>query len=149
MQVVGITLKTSLRNERSKSEIPPFFHKVLEEHKLDSIAGRLNANRLCVFQMEKDNPEFDYTMGVEVGSSSDGPEGFTHLLLPASSYVSVGIVKRGHDDVGKAFEFIFKEWIPNSIFIPTGQPAFIYYDKAFFDIYDRDGYGPLVDPCGI
>lgn len=140
IRVVGITLKTSFKDERNKTEIPPFFHKVLEDGKLDSVPGRLNTNQLCVFEMKKGNPDFNYTMGVEVDEMSKPPETITQLLLPASKYVTVKIVKRGPEDVGKAFAFIFKEWIPASIYIPTGAPAFIYYDDEFFSVYNKHGY---------
>lgn len=140
MQVVGITLKTSFKEDRSKSEIPPFFHKVLEEHKLDTVPERLNTNQLCVFEMKRDNPDFNYTMGVEVTNTTNAPDEMTRMFLPASRYVAIKIIKRGHEDVGSAFGYIFKEFIPQSIYIPTGEPAFIYYDDEFFSIYNAKGY---------
>jgi AraC family transcriptional regulator len=140
MQVVGITLKTSFKDERNKKEIPPFFHSVLEEGKLDLIPDRLNANQLCVFEMKKDNPDFNYTMGVEVNKTDNAPQDMTKLVLPSSKYASVKIIKRGPEDVGSAFGHIFKEFIPNSIYIPTGEPAFIYYDEEFFSIFNAKGY---------
>lgn len=140
IQVVGITLKTSFKDERNKIEIPPFFHKVLEERKLDSVSDRLNTNQLCVFEMKKDNPDFNYTMGVEVNKTNNAPQEMTKMVLPAGKYVAVKIIKRGPEDVGSAFGYIFKEFIPNSIYIPTGEPAFIYYDEEFFSIYNVKGY---------
>lgn len=140
IQVVGITLKTSFKDERHKTEIPPFFHKVLEEGKLESVSDRLNANQLCVFEMKKDEPDFIYTMGVEVNKTDKAPQEMTKMLLPASKYVAIKIIKRGPEDVGTAFGHIFKEFIPNSIYIPTGKPAFIYYDEEFFGIFNEKGY---------
>ncbi len=140
MVVYGISLKTSFANGRNKKEIPPFFHHVLEEGRLEMVSGRLNSNQLCVFEMKKDNPDFFYTMGVEVSGVSQLPEGMTKIKLPASKYIAVKIIKRGPEDVGNAFGFIYKEYIPNSIYIPTGEPAFIYYDDEFFSIYNEKGY---------
>lgn len=140
LSVVGITLKTSFSNDRNKSEIPPFFHKILKEGRLDDVPGRLNLNQLCVFEMKKGVPDFNYTMGVEVMENSIVPTGMNKLYLPASLYVSVRTVKRGPEDVGKAFGFIYKEYIPNSIYVPTGAPSFIYYDKEFFDVFNARGY---------
>jgi len=140
IRVVGFTLKTSFKDERNKTEIPPFFHNVLEEGKLDSVSDRLNTNQLCVFQIKKNNPDFSYTMGVEVSKANNVPVNMTELILPSSKYVTVKIVKRGPEDVGQAFGYIYKEWIPNTIYIPTGEPAFIYYDDEFFEIYNKHGY---------
>lgn len=143
----GITLKTSFKDERNKTDIPPFFHKTLEDGKLELVPDRINKNQLCVFEMKKGNPDFIYTMGVEVDNISNISEiSMTKLLLPASKYVAVKIIKRGPEDVGKAFGYIFKDFIPNSVFVPTGKPAFIYYDDEFFSIYNKMGYAgnPLV-----
>ncbi len=140
MQVVGITLKTSFKNDRNKKEIPPFFHKVLDERKLETVNNRINNNQLCVFGMKKDNPDFAYTMGVEVAKAESIPDEMTHLTLPASQYAAVKIIKRGPEDVGKAFGYIYKEYIPASIYVPTGEPAFIYYDDEFFSVYNEKGY---------
>lgn len=140
MTVVGITLKTSFKNDRNKTEIPPFFHQVLEDGKLETVPNRLNNNQLCVFGMKKDNPDFNYTMGVEVLKTENAPTEMTKLKLPASKYASIKTIKRGPEDVGRAFGHIFKEFIPNSIYIPTGEPAFIYYDDEFFSIYNKKGY---------
>lgn len=140
MFIVGITLKTSFKDDRNKTEIPPFFHHVLEEGKLEQVPQRINTNQLCVFEMKKDNPDFNYTMGVEVSETSKSPHEMTKITLPASKYVAIKIIKRGPEDVGKAFGYIYKEFIPNSIYIPTGEPAFIYYDDEFFSIYNKKGY---------
>jgi len=140
MTVVGITLKTSFKDDRNKTEIPPFFHQVLEEGKLEKVSDRLNTNQLCVFEMKKDNPDFNYTMGVEVSKTENALNEMTKLKLPASKYVAIKIIKRGPEDVGRAFGFIYKEFIPNSIYIPTGEPAFIYYDDEFFSIFNEKGY---------
>jgi AraC family transcriptional regulator len=140
MTVVGITLKTSFKDDRNKTEIPPFFHHVLEEGKLEKLPNRLNTNQLCVFEMKKDNPDFNYTMGVEVSITTNAPHEMTKLKLPASKYVAIKIIKRGPEDVGRAFGYIYKEFIPNSIYIPTGEPAFIYYDDEFFSIFNEKGY---------
>jgi len=141
MIVVGITLKTSFTDDRNKTEIPPFFHHVLEDGKLEQVSDRINSNQLCVFEMKKDNPDFNYTMGVEVSKTEKAPKEMTKLKLPASKYVAIKIIKRGPEDVGRAFGYIYKEFIPNSIYIPTGEPAFIYYDDEFFSIYNEKGYG--------
>lgn len=32
------------------------------------------------------------------------------------------------------------EVMESSIYVPTGAPAFIYYDKEFFDVFNSSGY---------
>jgi predicted transcriptional regulator YdeE len=112
----------------------------LDEGLLDRVPYRLNANQLCVFKMERNNPDFDYTMGVEVSKADGLPESMELINLPTAKYVTVKTVKRGPEDVRKAFEFIFKSWIPGSNYIPIGKPAFICYDDAFFEVFNKYGY---------
>lgn len=140
MNVAGLLLQTSFTNERSKAEIPPFFHKVLEEKLLDKVPHRLNENQLCVFRMQRNNPDFDYLMGVEVSEVKNLPEEMVSVTFKPSKYASVKIVKRGPEDVGNAFQYIYKSWMPKSIYIPTGAPGFIYYDSDFFSVFNKQGY---------
>ncbi len=140
MKIIGLVLHTSFTNEKSKKEIPPFFHKVLEEKKLEEIPNRINENQLCIFKMTRNCPDFDYVMGVEVSNTDKIPQGMESVLLSKSDYASLTIVKKGPEDVGKAFEHILKNWIPKSIYIPTGAPGFIYYDDRFFSIFNKNGY---------
>jgi len=139
-KVVGIVLKTSFKDERNKQEIPPFFHKILEDKKLEKVPNRINENQLCIFKMKRNCPEFDYVMGVEVNRINGIPEGMESTILSKSKYATLTIVKRGPEDVGKAFGHIIKKWIPKSIYIPTGEPMFIYYDNRFFSIFNEKGY---------
>ncbi|MBN1181531.1 MAG: effector binding domain-containing protein [Bacteroidales bacterium] len=140
MNIVGLTLHTSFKNGRNNYEIPLFFHEVLDKKKLESVSNRLNDNQLCVFKMKDHDPDFEYIMGVEVKSGESIPDNMDYFTLPSNKYVALEIVKRGPNDVGNAFEYIYKKWIPNSFYIPAGEPAFIYYDNEFFDIYNKEGY---------
>lgn len=140
MNVIGLMLHTSFKDGRNKTEIPPFFHKVLDEKRLDNVPDRINENQLCLFRMQRNNPDFDYLMGVEVSELKNMPEEMTGVTLKSSKYVSAKIVKRGPEDVGKAFEYIYKSWMPKSIYIPTGAPAFIYYDSEFFSVFNSRDY---------
>ncbi|MBE9511081.1 MAG: effector binding domain-containing protein [Bacteroidetes bacterium] len=139
-KVIGIVLHTSFTNERNKQEIPPFFHKVLEEKKLEKVLNRINENQLCVFKRTRNCPDFDYVMGVKVSNTDNIPKGMESVILPKSNYASLTIVKRGPEDVGKAFGHIYEKWIPKSIYIPTGAPGFIYYDNRFFSVFNKEGY---------
>jgi predicted transcriptional regulator YdeE len=138
MKIIGLTLFTSFTNDQSKKDIPPFFHNIIEKGSLNNVPNRINTNQLCVFQMKRNCPDFSYTMGVEVDRITKIPKKMDGLVLKKSKYVSIEIIKKGHSDVGNAFNYIFKEWIPNSVYIPTGEPAFIYYDDRYFSEFNKD-----------
>lgn len=147
LKVIGLVLHTSFKDGRFRTEVPPFFHKVLEEGKLEKVPNRINRNQLCIFKMKKDSPDFDYIMGVEAGSLDEIPEGMESITLPKSEYAILTIVKRGPEDVAKAIKYIYEEWLPESDYVSTGAPGFIYYDDRFFSVFNKHGYGgnPVAD----
>lgn len=140
IQVTGLVLHTSFQNGQNEKDVPPFFHRVLEEHLLDRVPNRINQNQLCVFLMKKDSPAFDYVMGVEVENGARIPSEMEHLMLPASDYAVLTIIKRGPQDVGSGFAYIYEEWLPTSDYRPANAPCFIYYDDRFFSIFNQQGY---------
>jgi AraC family transcriptional regulator len=146
IKVVGLVLHTSFKDDRHATEIPPFFHKVLEEGKLNKVPNRIDQNQLCIFRREEGSPDFDYIMGVEVSNFDEIPEGMEQITLPKSVYVSMTIVKRGPEDVGKGFGYLMEGWLPESGYVPAGDP-FIYYDDRFFSVFNEHGYdgNPVAD----
>ena len=147
MEVTGLVLHTSFLNQQHAQDVPPFFHRVLAEGRLEALPHRVNRNQLCVFLREQNSLEFDYLMGVEVAPGSPAPAGMQQVVLPAGEYAMVSIVKRGPQDVGAAFAAIYEQWLPLSGYRPTGAPGFVYYDDRFFSIFNRVGYAgnPVAD----
>ena len=140
MKVVGKCLHTSFLKGQSKKDIPDFFHNILEQKKLEGIPGRKNNNQLCIFRFKRDTPEFDYIMGTEVISSDNIPENMEFVYFPEIEYVSLKIIKRGHEDVGRAFKHIIEGWLPKSEYEMANIPGFIYYYQEFFSVFYKDGY---------
>jgi len=138
--VIGVLLNTSFKNGRFQKEIPSFFHMVYKEKKLKNVPNKKNNNQLCIFRIKKDSPDFDYIMGVEVKNYNVIPAGMECITLPASKYVEMEIIKKGYDDVGAAFKYLYEEWIPANNYEQGDSCGFIYYDKRFFSVYDRYGY---------
>jgi predicted transcriptional regulator YdeE len=147
VKVIGLVLHTSFQDGRNKTDIPAFFHQVLEEAKLAQVPHRLNQNQMCVFNFAKNSPEFDYLMGVEVEWLDEIPAGMESIILPTGQYVVLTMVKRGPEDVGQGFQYVNEKWLPQSAYKPTGTPSFIYYDERFFSVFDKQGYAgnPIVD----
>jgi AraC family transcriptional regulator len=147
IKVIGIVLHTSFQDGRNRTEIPSFFHQVLEEAKLAKVPHRLNQNQLCIFKMAKNSPDFDYIMGVEVESIDEIPAGMESIMLPQGEYVVLTIIKRGPEDVGQGFQYLYEKWLPQSVYRPTDAPGFIYYDERFFSVFNKHGYAgnPIAD----
>ena len=141
INVIGLVLHTSFQDERSKEEIPPFWHEVLEKGKLDEVPNRINDSKMCVFRLTPGAPDFDYMVSVEVSEWGDIPEGMEHLTIPAHEYAMMPFIKRGHADGMQAFARLTQEWLPGSNYTMSPSPIFIYYDEEdFFSIYNTQGY---------
>ena len=140
MKVAGVTIETTLMKGQSKKEIPPFFHRTLDEKKLDDIPNTLNNNKFCVFEFTPNSPNFKYTMGVEVEAESTVNQTYSSLEFPSYDYATLEIVKRGHDDVKLGIDYILEHWLPESGYVLGDLPSFVYYDHRFFDIFNIQGY---------
>ncbi len=140
-KVVGLVLHTTFAENKQAQEIPPFFHKIMEEDTLENVPNRINENQICVFVMKKGSPNFDYYMGVEVSSYETIPEGMETITIPASSFAAAPFIKRGNPDGLKAFKHLTENWLPEKGYIlEMGVPMFIYYDERFIPSFKDHGY---------
>jgi AraC family transcriptional regulator len=89
-----------------------------------------------------DGGSFDYLCGVEVLSSSDLPNGFSVLEVPANHYAIFH--HSGHiSDIHAIMRAIFSDWFPTSGHQVAAAPVFERYGQEFnprtgeggFDIY--------------
>ena len=140
-KIVGLVLHTTSVNNRQAEEIPPFFHRIMEEGDLEPVANRLNANQICAFVKPETSPEFDYYVAVEVSGFDDVPDGMQALTIPASRCATTSFIKRGNKDVMVAMQYMMQEWMPaNGVRPDFSLPAFMYYDERFIPIYKEKGY---------
>ncbi len=140
-KIVGPVLHTSFVANRQAEEVPPFFHKIMEDGDLETVPDRADANQICAFLKPEDSPEFDYHMGVEVTSFANVPDGMTPLVLPSCRCASITLVKRGNKDVMMAMNYLLKEWLPaNGLRPDVSAPPHILYDDRFLPVFREKGY---------
>ena len=94
-KVTALVLHTTFVENKQAEEIPPFFHKVMEEETLESVPDRINENQLCAIVKDKNSPEFDYYMGVETAHFDNTPQGMKNLTIPSGKYAG-GIPRAIH-----------------------------------------------------
>lgn len=140
MTLAGLSISTSFNGGRSQQDIPPFFHKVIDESMLADIPYRINKNHLCVFKLRDHSPDFDYIVAVEVSRVDSLPEDWTVLVLAERDYAALEFEKTGHGSVADAFRRIHEEWLPGSEYRAAPKPAFVYYDEKFFEVFNSKGY---------
>jgi predicted transcriptional regulator YdeE len=140
-KIAALVLHTTFAGNRQAEEIPPFFHKTMEDETLDSVPNRANSNQICAIIKKENSPELDYYMGVEVSSYDDVPEGMGTLTIPGSNYAVASFIKRGNADVLRAVGYITEKWIPENGYKQNYEvPVFVYYDERFIPIYKEKGY---------
>ena len=141
IKVMGVVLHTTFVENKQAMEIPPFFHKLMEEDTLEDVPNRINDNQICVFVMKPGSPNFDYYMGVEVNKLDSVPNGMETITIPASKYASTPFIKRGNSDGLKAFKYLTETWIPQNLYSRSMDvPMFIYYDERFIPSFKDHGY---------
>ncbi len=140
-KVVALVLETSFSDRRQVAEIPPFFHRVMEEGRLKTVPYRVNGNQLCAFVVAPGTPDFTYYMGVEVEDFDFVPAGMRTLTIPACRCARTSFVKRGNADVLHALDCVRQTWLPaNGYAQDQNVPLFVYYDAEFLRTYETQGY---------
>jgi predicted transcriptional regulator YdeE len=140
-KVVGLLLRTTFVENRQAEEIPPFFHKNMEEGTLEDVPNRINQNQICAMVKKPDSPEFDYYMGVEVSRFGDVPDGMVSLVIPESRFACAPFVKTGNPDALKVLGYLTESWLPqNGLSINPDVPLFIHYDERFIPSFKDHGY---------
>jgi predicted transcriptional regulator YdeE len=139
--IIGFILKTTFIEKRQAKEIPPFFHKIMQENSLESIPNRINKDQICLFDKKPDSPNFDYYMGVEVERADSTPENMKAFVIPEGKYATTSFIKTGNPDVLQALKFIIEKWIPeNNLRQNHAFPVFVKYNEKFISVYKSEGY---------
>jgi AraC family transcriptional regulator len=98
----------------------------------DEPSDRVGNHWFGICDMPEDIPEdfdFRYVASVEVsGSCSVIPEGMVKCSLPAHDY-AVFTHKGPITEIGKTFDYIHEEWLPESEYVPCGE--FEFYGDNF------------------
>jgi AraC family transcriptional regulator len=80
----------------------------------------------CGPRLETDSEAFPYLVGWEAGEGLSLPEGLVEMKVPASSY-AIFRVDGGEEEIGKAVEAIYGEWLPASSMELADSPVLEKY----------------------
>jgi len=111
---------------------PRFSERVGE---IENVVG--GAYGLCLFDADGvPGAPFDYVAGVGVSRAERVPEGMSAHTVPAGLYCVVtrqGVI----DELGRTFEFFWKEWLPDSGYA-YGGVEYEYYDERYRGNHDPE-----------
>lgn len=78
--------------------------------------------------LNEESREFDYLAAVPVKQIADVPEGLVSWEIPEAKYV---VVTCTLPTIGKAFDYVYKNWLAQSGYERACGPEFEFYDEDF------------------
>ena len=78
--------------------------------------------------LNEESREFDYLAAVPVKQIADVPEGLVGWEIPEAKYV---VVTCTLPTIGKAFDYVYKNWLAQSGYERACGPEFEFYDEDF------------------
>lgn len=138
MKFVGYKITTSLKNNRQKQDIPPFFHDIYDGNKLDVIKPGGEFKMYCLFNMHENQEDFDYFTAVE-NNTELNKDTFARIQTPAGKYIQLEFLKRNNKAVAMIVMFLRLIWIKKNGYKERKAPFFIVYDERFHKNYKAYG----------
>lgn len=136
---IGLVLKTSMKNDQKAKDIPPFFHDIYDNNKLEMVKSRKDDSTYCLFKMYPNTPDFDYIMAVENKDNLTNND-YDNISISGGKFVKITFIKRGHAEVGAIVRYIIEKWIPENKCKLGNKPIIIQYDERFKAEYQKYGY---------
>jgi predicted transcriptional regulator YdeE len=135
---IGYSITTSLRNNKKQEDIPPFYHEVYDNHKLDKLNSSKDLNMYCIFDFHENKQDFDYYVAVENTSSIHADE-YAEITIPEGRYIRVELLKRNQKTVGMIVMYMKDIWLKRNGYKERDAQPFILYDKRFHSNYTKYG----------
>lgn len=143
-ECIGYSISTSLEGKKTKVDIPPFYHEVYDNNKLDKLrpeGGELKMH--CIFDFHENQMDLDYFVAVENELSLDGDE-YSKITLPQGKYIKFEVLKKSQKAVMIAVAYVERKWLKKHGYTRRmDAPPFILYDERFHSNYKEHGWdGP-------
>jgi len=135
---IGYSITTSVEGDRKKEDIPPFFHQIYDNNKLDPLWNQDDRNMFCIFNMHKNGKNFDYFIATENKLKQQKTD-YAKITIPKGKYATVQLLKKNHTAVSEIMMFLQGVWMKAYGFKPAQTPAFILYDERFHTNYQLYG----------
>ena len=136
---IGYSTTTTLKGNRKRKDIPPFFHDVYDNNKLGHLWTPYARNMYCIFDMHKNGQDFDYYIATD-NKTNQHNNTYAEITIPNGKYVTVDLMKRNHTSVSKIMMYLRAIWIEANGYKARNSPAFILYDERFHSNYRLYGY---------
>lgn len=138
MKLAGYSIATTLKGNQQKADIPPFYHDIYDNNKLDSIKPDGEFRMYCIFNMHENQVDLDYYVAVE--SKWDiNTDVYAKIQTQAGKYIQVELLKRNNKTVVMIMMYVRSVWMKKNGFAEKHAPSFIVYDERFHSNYQKFG----------
>jgi predicted transcriptional regulator YdeE len=134
----GYSITTTLKDNQQKADIPPFYHDIYDNKKLVAIKPDGEFRVFCIFNMHKNQEDFDYYVAVEAKSDLDN-DGYAKIQTREGKYIQVELLKRNNKTVAMIMMYIRTVWMKKNGWAEKNAPSFIVYDERFHANYQKFG----------
>ena len=150
-QCIGYQITTTFKGNQKKKDIPPFYHDVYDNDKLNALRQDDDPNMYCIFDLHENGRDFDYYVAAENKSGIHG-DGYAEITLPEGRYVQVEFVKRNHSAAALIVMYIRVIWTELNGYEERKSPLFILYDERFhrnYEAFGCEGENYLGNPIAV
>lgn len=138
MKFIGYKITTTLKNNKQKEDIPPFYHKIYDKNKLDVLKSGSELKMYCIFDMCENQLDFNYYVAVE-NKTTMNDKIYAKIELPAGKYIEVEVLKRNNKTVNMIMMYMKNIWMKANGYKERKAPPFILYDERFHTNYQKYG----------
>ncbi len=145
-QVIGFELRTTTEKNRSQSEIPAFWDRVIQDGGIDRIPGRTRQDVLLGICLDGDaSGAFSYLIAAEADPPTALPADMVCRTVPAATFAVFTARGPMPQSIPEAFRRIHQEWLPKSGYRQADGPVIEWYDERFHkgDEAELDIYVPV------
>lgn len=138
-ELIGYSITTTRRNNQQKEDIPPFFHNIYDNNMLDTLNCDSELKMHCVFNLHKNQEDFDYYIAVE-NKIEDKKDEYAKIKISAGKYIQVEFIKRNNKVVNMIIMYMRGVWMKSNGYKERNAAPYIMYDERFHSNYQKFGY---------
>lgn len=137
MTFIGYKITTTLKSNKQKEDIPPFYHDIYDNNKLDVLKSSSEQKMYCIFDLYENQEDIDYYVAVEDKTNIN--DKYAKIQLPAGKYIEVEVLKRNNKTVNMIMMYMKNMWMKANGYKERKSPPFILYDERFHLNYQKYG----------
>jgi AraC family transcriptional regulator len=130
-KAVGMLYRGKNEHDEIKEMWQRFMPRIPEIKHYSDAMGQISFGLCSDLVQPAEAGEFEYLASLPVTTLGDIPQGMVGWEVPAQTYAMVEA--HGIGEIGQAYDFIIKQWLPTSSYQAVNAPDFELYPESFRD----------------